>query len=54
MCFASILNQWRKMIPVHLLLNKTTPHFCLLPMSKVDQSLIRIHEVPSYSNQKVI
>ena len=26
--------------------NKTTLHFQLLPMSKVDQSLLRIHEVP--------
>ena len=24
----------------------TPPHFQLLPMSKVDQSLLRIHEVP--------
>ena len=32
---------------IQLLLNKTTPHFQLLPMSKVDQSLLRIHEVPS-------
>ena len=30
---------------IQLLLNKTTPHFQLLPMSKVDQSLLRIHEV---------
>ena len=29
-----------------LLLNETTPHFQLSPMSKVDQSLLRIHEVP--------
>ena len=29
-----------------LLLNKTTPHFQLLPTSKVDQSLLRIHEAP--------
>ena len=27
-------------------LNKTTPHFQLLPMSKVDQSYLRIHEAP--------
>ena len=27
-------------------LDKTTPHFQLLPMSKVNQSLLRIHEVP--------
>ena len=26
--------------------NKTMPHFPLLPMSKVDQSYLRIHEVP--------
>ena len=31
---------------IQLLLNKTTPHFQLLPMSKVEQSLLRIHEVP--------
>ena len=31
---------------IQLLMNKTTPHFKLLPMSKVDQSLLRIHEVP--------
>ena len=31
---------------IQLLLNKTTPHFQLLPMSKVDQSELRIHEVP--------
>ena len=29
-----------------ILLNKTTPHFQLLPMLKVDRSLLRIHEVP--------
>ena len=29
-----------------LILIKTTPHFQLLPMSKVDQSLLRIHGVP--------
>ena len=40
MCFASILRLGRKMI--QLLLN----HFQLLPMSKVDQSKLRIHEVP--------
>ena len=34
----------RKMIK--LLLNKNTPHFQILPMSKVDQSYLRIHEVP--------
>ena len=43
MCFASILRLWPKMI--QLLLNKTTPHFQLLPMSKVDQSQLRICEV---------
>ena len=31
---------------IQVLLNKTTPHFQLLPMSKVDQSKLRIHEVP--------
>ena len=31
---------------IQLLLNKNTPHFQLLPMSKIDQSLLRIHEVP--------
>ena len=31
---------------IQLLVNKTTPHFQLLPMSKVDQSELRIHEVP--------
>ena len=36
MCFASILRKWRKMIQI--LLNKTTPRFSLLPMSKVDKS----------------
>ena len=44
MCFASLLREWRKMI--QLILHKTTPHFQLLPMSKVDQSLLRILEVP--------
>ena len=29
---------------IQLLLNKTTPHFQLLPMSKVDQSQLRVHE----------
>ena len=33
MCFASIMAQM-----IQLLLNKTAPHFQLLPMSKVDQS----------------
>ena len=27
-------------------LNKATPHFQRLPMSKVDQPLLRIHEAP--------
>ena len=36
MCFASILRYERKVI--ELLLNKTTPHFQLLPMSEVVQS----------------
>ena len=27
--------------------NKITPHFQRLPMSKVDQSYLRTHEVPS-------
>ena len=31
---------------MQLLLNKTTPHFQRLPMSKDDQFLIRINEVP--------
>ena len=31
---------------IQLLLNKTTTHFQLLPISKVDQSLLRIQEVP--------
>ena len=31
---------------IQLLLNKTTPHFQLLPMSKVNQSELRIHEAP--------
>ena len=51
MGFASILGLWRKMI--QLLLNKTTPHFQLLPMSKVDQSLLRIHRLFAYSKRKV-
>ena len=33
-------------------LNKTTPHFQLLPMSKVDQSILRIHEVPPLQKAK--
>ena len=35
---------WHKM--KRLLLNKSMPHFQLFPMSKVDKSLLRIHEVP--------
>ena len=31
---------------MELLLNKTTPHFQLLLMSKVDKSQLRIHKVP--------
>ena len=31
---------------IQLLLNKIMPHFQLLPMSKVDQFLLRINEVP--------
>ena len=31
---------------IQLLSNKITPHFQLLPMSKVDQSYLRIYEVP--------
>ena len=42
-CVASNLRQWRNMI---VTFNKTTPNFQLLPMCKVDQSLLRIHEVP--------
>ena len=43
MCFVSILRKWRKMI--QLLLNKTMPHFQLLPMSEFGQSLLRIQKV---------
>ena len=35
---------------IQLLLNKTTPHIQFLPMAKVDQSLLRIHEVLPKSN----
>ena len=35
---------WLKII--QLLLNKTSSHVQLLPMSKVDQSFLSIHEVP--------
>ena len=31
---------------IQLLLNKTSSHFKLLPMSNVDQSLLHINEVP--------
>ena len=31
---------------IQLLSDTITPHFQLLPMSKVDLSLLRIHEVP--------
>ena len=34
---------------IQLLLIKTTPYFQLLPISKVDQSLLRIHEAPPYT-----
>ena len=37
---------------IQLLLSKTAPHFQLLPMSKVDQSLLRIHEVPPLQKPK--
>ena len=30
---------------IRILLNKITPHFQLLPLSKVDQSYLRIHEL---------
>ena len=36
---------------IQLLLNKTTPHFQLLPMTKVDQSL-RIHGAPPLQSAK--
>ena len=36
---------------IQLLLNKTTPHFQLLPMSKVDQSAFMGRRL--YSKQKV-
>ena len=31
---------------IQLLMNKTTPPFQLLPMPRVDKSLLRIHEAP--------
>ena len=44
MIYVSTEVVWRKMI--QFLSNKTTPQFQLLPMSKVDQFLLRIHEAP--------
>ena len=32
--------------------NKTTPYFQRLPMSKVDQSYLHIHEVPPLQSPK--
>ena len=40
--YTEVIAQDDRVIP----LNKTTPYFQPLPMSKVDQSLSRIHEVP--------
>ena len=37
---------------IQLLLNKTTPPFQLLPMPKVDQSLLHIHEAPLLQKAK--
>ena len=37
---------WRKTI--QLLLNKTLPRLQILPISKVDQSKLRIHEVQPF------
>ena len=37
---------------IQLLLNKTTPPFQLLPMPKVDQSSLRIHEAPPLQKAK--
>ena len=37
---------------IQLLLNKTMPHFQLLPMSKVGQSKLRIHKVPPFTVKK--
>ena len=37
---------------IQLLLNQTTPHFQLSPMSKVDQSQLRIHEAPPLQQAK--
>ena len=37
---------------IQLLLNKTTPHFQLLPMPEVDQSQLHIHEAPPLHSEK--
>ena len=37
---------------IQLLLNKTKPDFRLSPLSKVDQSLLRIYEVPPLQKAK--
>ena len=37
---------------IQLLLNKTTPHFQRLPMSKVDQYSLHIHEAPPLQEAK--
>ena len=37
---------------IQFLLNKTMLHFQLIPMSKVDQSQLRIHEVPPLQRPK--
>ena len=37
---------------IRLLLNKNTPDFQLLPMSKVDQFQLHIHEVPPLQQAK--
>ena len=42
--FCVFTEVWLKII--QLLLNKTSSHFQLLPMSKIDLSLLRIHEMP--------
>ena len=44
MCCVFTKVLWRKMI--QFFSNKTTPIFQLLPMTKVDQPYLRIHEVP--------
>ena len=38
---------------IQLLSNTTTPHFQLLPLSKVDRSLLRIQEVPPLQQRKI-